>query len=64
MKNSPHKPQKTLKKPVPVARFAGAASAIARRGKKIERLEMENFRLTAENAKLKAHIKKIDPAFI
>ncbi len=64
MKNSPYKPQKTLKKPVPVARFAGAGSAIARRGKKIERLQMENSKWKAENAKLRAHIKKIDPAFV
>jgi len=64
MKNSPYTPQKTLKKPVPVARFAGAGSAIARRGKKIERLQAENSRLKAENADLRARIKELDPSFV
>jgi hypothetical protein len=63
MKNSPHKTQKLLKNPVPVARFAGAGSAIARRGKKIERLQAQNTLLKEENAKLLAHIRKLDPTF-
>lgn len=57
MKNSPYSPQKTLKKPVPVARFAGAASAIARCHKKIERLQAEISRLKKENRNLKAQVK-------